>query len=129
MGQIPKCTLLKGSLCLNAAIKGSEEKAFSIASKKFKMAVALKPDYFEAWQAWGSLLCTLGLNTEEHHYFQEAKEKLDKALSFSETQGKDALSELHWDLGIVFSHLAKHSQEALDWHQAIQAFQRAHDLR
>ena len=102
------------------------ESALAIASKRFKSATTLDPDYFEAWQAWGSLLCTMGQNTEEHHYFKEAREKLNKAVTLSETQGKDALSELYWDLGVVFIHLADHSGEALDWHQAIEALNLAH---
>lgn len=108
---------------------GSEEgreKALPMASKKFKTATTLDPNYFEAWQAWGSLLCLLGQNTQEHHYFKEAKEKLSKAIALSETQGRDALSELYWDLGLVFTHLAEHSGEALDWHQAIEALNLAH---
>ena len=36
--------------------------------------------------------------------------------------------KLYWDLGIVFAHLAEHSGEALDWHQAIEAFQLAHSF-
>jgi tetratricopeptide (TPR) repeat protein len=104
------------------------EKVLLLASRKFKAATTLDPNYFEAWQAWGSLLCTLGLNSEEHHYFKEAKEKLNKAVTLSENRGRDALSELYWDLGIVFAHLANHSGEALDWHQAIEAFQLAHSF-
>lgn len=99
------------------------EKVLLLASKKFKAATALDPDFFEAWQAWGSLLCTLGLNTGEHHYFKEAKEKLNRAVTLSRNCSQDTLSELYWDLGIVFTHLAEHSGEALDWHQAIEAFQ------
>ncbi len=102
-----------------------KEKVLLLASKKFKMATTLDPGYFDAWQAWGSLLCTLGINTGEHHYFKEAREKLNQAVTLSQGQGRDALSELYWDLGIVFAHLAEHSGEALDWHQAIEAFQLA----
>ncbi len=104
------------------------EKALPIASKKFKAAMQLNPKDFAVWQAWGSLLCTLGMNSGEHHYFQEAKEKLNTAVSLSENQSRDTLSELYWDLGIVSTHLAEHSEEALDWHQAIEVFQLAHSF-
>lgn len=107
---------------------GGEEgrEALLLASKKFKAATTLNPHYFEAWHAWGSLLSALGLNSEEHHYFQDAKEKLSRAISLSEGQSRDMLSQLYWDNGVVCSHLAEHSGEALDWHQSIEAFGTAH---
>ncbi len=118
----PKIFFAQGLSLFEFGSEEGREKALPIASKKFKAATSLDPNYFDAWQAWGSLLCTLGINSEEHHYFKEAKEKLNKAVSLSENQGRDVLSELYWDLGTVFTHLAEHSGEALDWHQAIQAF-------
>jgi len=151
-----KAALLNGDLatgleCFDSALKGDcnnakmycaqgvclveygseegREQALSIASKRFKSATALDPNYFEAWQAWGSLLCTLGLNTEQHHYFKEAREKLNSAIALSKGQGRDALSKVYWDLGVVFENLAEHSGEALDWHQAIEAFQLAHSFK
>jgi tetratricopeptide (TPR) repeat protein len=124
----PKIFYAQGLSLFEFGNEEGREKALPLASKKFKMATILNPRYFEAWQAWGSLLCTLGLNSEEHHYFKEAKEKLNKAVTLSENQGRDTLSELYWDLGIVFAHLAEHSGEALDWHQAIEAFQLAHSF-
>jgi tetratricopeptide (TPR) repeat protein len=105
-----------------------QDKALLLASKKFKAASLLNPKDFAVWQAWGSLLCTLGLNSGEHHYFKEAKEKLGNAVSCSDNQPRSALAELHWDLGVVLAHLAEHSEEVLDWHQAIDAFQLAHSF-
>jgi len=104
------------------------EKTLLLASKRFKTATLLNPDDFSIWQAWGSLLCTLGLSSGEHHFFLDAQEKLNKAVSLSENQSREILSELHWDLGIVHSHLAEHSGEALDWHQAIETFRLAHSF-
>lgn len=104
------------------------EKALLLASKKFKAATTLNPHAFDAWRAWGNLLCTLGVNTEEHHYFQDANEKLSKAIELSEGQSRDTLSELYWDYGIVYARLAEHSGETLDWHLAIEAFQTSHSF-
>lgn len=101
------------------------EKTLLLASKKFKSATLLDPSYFAAWLAWGSLLCSLGIKSGEHHFFLEAKEKLNKAVSLSENQSRDTLSELYWELGIVSAHLAGRSEEALDWHQSIESFQLA----
>lgn len=124
----PKTFYAQGLSLFEFGNEEGREKALPLASRKFKAATLLDPNYFEAWQAWGSLLCTLGQNSGEHHYFKEAKEKLNKAVTLSKNQGRDALSELYWDLGIVFMHLAEHSGEALDWHQALEAFQLAHSF-
>ncbi len=120
-----------------------KEKVLLMASKKFKLATALNPNFFDAWQAWGSLLCALGLNTQEHHYFKEAKEKFTEALALcshhkgnekvgvansaplSQDKKEQALSGLYWDLGIVLTQLAERSEEPCDWRQAIDAFQQA----
>jgi tetratricopeptide (TPR) repeat protein len=124
----PKLYYAQGLSLFEFGSGEGREKALLLASKKFKTATLLNPSYFAAWQAWGSLLCTLGLSTGEHHFYQEAKEKLNKAISLSGNQSRDSLSELYWNLGIVFAHLAEHSGEALDWHQAIEAFQLAHSF-
>ncbi len=121
----PKLFYAQGLSLFQYGSEEGREKALHLAGKKFKVATALNPKYFDAWQAWGSVLCTLGLTFREHHYFQEALEKLLKAVSFSAQQNSDSLAELNWDIGIVYSHLAENSGEALDLHQAIEAFQNA----
>lgn len=105
---------------------GSEEgkeKALLLAGKNFKIATQLKPNYFEAWLAWGNVLLQLGRFHEEHHFLIDAKDKYQKAFEFSEGQLKDVLAELYWDSGIAWSEIAQHSGEALDVRLAIEAFQ------
>ncbi|MBS0653779.1 MAG: hypothetical protein JSR39_09705 [Verrucomicrobia bacterium] len=121
----PKLFYSQGLSLFEYGSEEGREKALHLAGKKFKVATTLNPQYFDAWQAWGSVLCTLGLTFREHHYFQEASEKLQKAVSLSAEQKSDTLAELNWDIGIVYSHLAENSGEALDLHQAIDAFQNA----
>lgn len=121
----PKLFFSQGLSLFEYGSEEGKEKNLLLASKKFKKAVALYPKYFEAWHAWGSTLCALGITFQEHHYFQEAIVKLRKALALSEEQPDDVLSELHWDLATVHIHLAEHSGEAMDLHQAIDAFQKA----
>ena len=107
---------------------GSEEgheKALLLASKKFKIAANLSPEDFDIWHAWGSTLSLLGQTFYEHHYFQEAHEKLRKALLLSDKQSPDTLSDLYWDHGVVLKYLAEHSGEALDLHLALESFQNA----
>ncbi|MBX7065978.1 MAG: hypothetical protein K1X28_01985 [Parachlamydiales bacterium] len=105
---------------------GSEEgkeKALLLAGKNFKIATRLKPDFFDAWLAWGNVLLQLGRFHEEHHFLLEAREKYQKALNHSASQPKEILAELYWDYGIVWSEIAQHSGEALDVRLAIEAFQ------
>lgn len=105
---------------------GSEEgkeKSLLLASKHFKIAVQLDPLCFDAWIAWGNVLLQLGRFHEEHHYHVEAREKYEKAIELSPHQSPELLSELYWDYGIVWTEIANHSGEALDYHLAIQAFQ------
>ena len=105
---------------------GSEEgkeKALLLASKHFKYAVLLDPQFFEAWTAWGNTLLQLGKFHAEHHFHLEARDKYQKALELSTTQPKEALAELYWDYGIVWAEIAKHSGEALDVRLSIEALQ------
>jgi len=116
------------ALSLFAFGEGSgKEKVLLLASRKFKAASQFHPDHFDTWLVWGSLLLTLGIQTKAHHYFQEAKEKLAKAISLSEGQERDITSELQWNYGIACTHLAAHSGEASDWKEVMDAFQKAHD--
>ncbi len=124
----PKLHFAQGLSLFDFASRRGDEKILALACKRFKAATSRAPRYFEAWQAWGSALCLLGQATNKHHYFKEAKEKLTTALSLSQNQGKEALSELYWDLGVVYSKIAERSLEALDWHQSIQAFELAHSF-
>lgn len=105
---------------------GSEEgkeKYLLLAGKNFKIATQLDPRFFDAWVAWGNVLLQLGRFHDEHHYLLEAKDKYQKALDLAADQPREALAELHWDYGIVWSEIAQHSGEALDVRLAIESFQ------
>ena len=100
-----------------------KEKALLIASRYFKLAVQLAPDRFEIWSCWGSVLLQLGIAYNEHHFYLEAKEKLQKAIDFGKSVPRHALAQLYWDYGLVWTELAQHSGEAVDVRLSIQAFQ------
>ncbi|MBU6446469.1 MAG: hypothetical protein KGQ49_03610, partial [Verrucomicrobia bacterium] len=105
---------------------GSEEgkeKALLLAGKNFKVATRLKPDYFDAWLAWGNVLLQLGRFHEEHHFLLDARDKYQKAQEHSQGQPKEILAELYWDYGIAWTEIAQHSGEALDVRLAIESFQ------
>jgi tetratricopeptide (TPR) repeat protein len=111
---------------------GSEEgkeKALLLASKKFKIATTLKPDYFEAWHAWGNTLSLLGLTYLEHHYALESAEKLKQALTLIEGKSPDILAELFWDYAVVWTKIAQNSGEAIDFQRALDSFQKSCDLQ
>lgn len=102
-----------------------KEKALLLASKYFKIATQLKPDFFEAWGFWGTVLLQLGKFHEEHHFFLEAREKYQKAIALAPGQSSAALAELYWDYGLVWTHIAEHSGEALDISLAIQSLHKS----
>jgi tetratricopeptide (TPR) repeat protein len=102
-----------------------KEKSLLLAAKKFKIAANLKPDYFDAWHAWGNALSLLGLTYEEHHYFIEAEEKLKKALFFSDHKTSDLLAELYWDYAVVWMRISNQSGEAVDLQKALLAFEKS----
>ncbi|HEY4255479.1 MAG TPA: hypothetical protein VGM34_03940, partial [Chlamydiales bacterium] len=88
-----------------------------------KIAVQLKPQFFEAWIAWGNTLLQLGHVHEEQHYFLEAREKYEKAIELSASQ--EILGELYWDYAVVWMMISRFSGEALDLHLALQNFDNA----
>ncbi len=102
-----------------------KEKALLIANKKFKEATLLTPDSFGCWHMWGQSLAFLGTTFQEKHYFIEAEKKLQRALSLSNQEEQSILWKLHSEIAGVLSYLANSSKEPLDWHLAIEHFQKA----
>jgi|GEM_PF-319202 len=102
-----------------------KEKALLIASRNFKLAAQLAADRFEVWACWGSVLLQLGIAYNEHHFYLEAKEKLQRAIDLGKSMPRRMLAQLYWDYGLVWTELAQHSGEAVDVRLSIQAFQTA----
>ncbi len=121
----PKILYQQGLALFDFGCEEGREKTMRLASRRLKLASQLQPDDFNIWQAWGSVLTSLGWTYSEHHYFLEARDKFTHAIYLSESQSRDTLSELHWDLGSVLMEIAEHSGEAVDMHLAIEAFQKA----
>ena len=114
---------LQGLSLFEYAESNKRIKTLSLASKKFKKATTLDPHYFSAWQAWASTLYTLGKQFNELHYFQNAREKILHALACRENIPAETIAEVYWELACIYMSLAEHSEEAIDKHQAITAFQ------
>jgi tetratricopeptide (TPR) repeat protein len=118
----------QGTALFEYGKESGKEKTLLLASKKFKMATTLSPNFFEAWSLWGSALSFLGKTFNEKHYFIEAEEKLKKALELSTSEPPAILSELYWDIASVLSHLASFSKEPMDFQLATECFQKAAEL-
>lgn len=104
-------------------MKEGREKALSLAGKHFKMAVSLDANYFEAWAAWGNALLELGKFHEENHFFIEAKEKYQKAISLIDGASKEVLADFYWEYALVWISIGSFSGEAIDIRFALEAFQ------
>ncbi|MCH9630612.1 MAG: hypothetical protein S4CHLAM37_06140 [Chlamydiia bacterium] len=115
----------QGLSLLEFSTEKGKEKFLQLAAKRFKAAVQINPSYFEAWQAWGSALYTLGKITEEHHYLLESETKYKKALSISKGQAEDVLADLHWNYANVWSNISKRTKEPSDMKIALEAYQKA----
>lgn len=121
-GQNPQVWYRQGLAFFEYGSQEGKEKALLVASKNFKAATQIDPQFFDAWVAWGNVLLQLGKFHEEHHFFTEAKEKYEKAIELSKEKPKAVLAELYWDYGLAWAGIAEHSGEALDVRLAIEAF-------
>jgi tetratricopeptide (TPR) repeat protein len=124
----PKLYYEQGLSLFEFGTEEGKEKHLLLANKKFKSAVTLLPEYFDAWLSWGMTLTYLGGTYDEYHYFLEAKEKLEKALELSQGKSADVLSDLHWEYAIVRKEIATKSEEPHDWRLAIDSFESASSL-
>lgn len=105
-----------------------QNKPLLLANKRLKTAVQLDPTHLDAWQAWSSVLCSLGFTYKNVSYFIEAREKITQAITLCPLKKIDTLTELHADLGSILLHIASYSEEPNDLHNAIQAFEKAAHL-
>lgn len=103
-------------------------KPLILANKRLKIAAQLNPDHLDTWQAWSSVLCTLGFTYKNAQYFLEAREKITQAIVLCPVQKTDTLAELHADLGSILLYIANYSEEPNDLYHAIQAFEKTASL-
>ncbi len=121
-GDNPEVWYREGVAFYEYGLAEGREKALLLASRYFKLAAQLAPDIPEIWSGWGATLLQLGAAYSEHHFYLEAKEKLQKAIETGKRLPKEALAVLYWNFGLVWTELAQHSGEAIDVQLAIQAF-------
>ncbi len=121
----PKLHFEQGLSLFDMGSEEGHEKTLLLANKKFKMATALLPEYFEAWFLWGTSLSQLGNAYQEAHYFSSAEEKLLKAIDLCNQADRDSQFDLYFEYAKVKSELAKRSGEACDWQSSITFFEKA----
>ncbi len=107
--------------------KQGREKTLQVACKRFKAALRLAPSLIEAWHAWGNALFFLGASMQESRYFQEAQEKLQKALELA-PKDYELACDLYWDYASCWLQISQYSDEACDLHAALKAFTQASTL-
>lgn len=106
-----------------------DDKALQFGSKCYKQSISLKADQFDVYLEWGSLLLELGFKRNEAHFFQRAKEKLQKAIKLSDLESKDKKAELFWLYGNAWLSIADSSGEAVDIRLALDAFKKSEILQ
>ncbi|MDJ0652407.1 MAG: hypothetical protein QNJ27_05325 [Simkaniaceae bacterium] len=123
--QNPRLFIKQGLALFEYGSAEENEEGLSLASKCFKITTTLDPYCFQAWHLWGNTLHFLGKRRQEPSYFSNALKKYERAVEISEGQTPDVLADLHWDLGDLWSELAKKSGEITDYHYAVKAYEKA----
>lgn len=98
------------------------------ACTALEIATKLAPAFFEAWQAWGNILTTIGRLTFETHYFQEAHHKFLDAQKCIPNLSEHLLAVFSWDWALSWHSLGKLSGEAYDFRLAIKKYQEAEKI-
>jgi tetratricopeptide (TPR) repeat protein len=99
------------------------ERALALAAKKFRNCVEISPLFSNAWGAWGHVLAHQGQLAGEWQILIEANKKFFRALSLVPRENIEALTELTWHRALILFAIAQHSEEAMDYQNAIDAFQ------
>lgn len=104
------------------------KKYLLLANKKFKAALQLNPLCFASWSGWGNSLSLLGKTFGNHHYFIDAREKLQKAAQYAKGQTDESVALVYWNLGQVLTATSDHSGEVSDLTSALEAYGKASSL-
>lgn len=110
------------------AAASKTKKYLLLANKKFKESLQIHPQCFASLAGWGNSLSLLGKIYGQHHFFIDAKEKLQKATEFSKGHSDDTVAEIYWNLGQVLTHTFDHSGEVSDLTKALEVYAKASSL-
>ncbi len=106
-------------------VEQKDKKSLLLAAKSLKKATLINGSLFQAHQALGSVLYSLGTCTQEHHYFIESKNRYKQAIHLSNGQPSDVLADLYWEYGDVWARLGALSGELTDLQLAVRSYEQA----
>lgn len=104
------------------------KKYLLFANKKFKLSTKILAQENPSWAAWGDTLFLLGQIHSDHHFFLDAKDRYQKAISYLGTTKNENASEIYWNYGQVMVQIAESSEEVSDLNTALDAHARALSL-
>lgn len=109
------------------AAQGQNIRCLKAAEAALDKATQLDPSFIPAWHSWGNILVRIGVFTNDLIYFQQADEKFAEAERLSSQAGK-YIDSLYWHWGVCWSHLGKHSGEAVDFFCSLEKFRKGEEL-
>ncbi len=115
----PRTFYLQGKVYLSQT---QDIRCLTLAGQAFHIAINLRPDYFEAWRAWGNSLMLVGIIQQEAHSFYEANEKFIKAHACANSILDNDLNSFFWEWAQCWHCLGKLSGEAEDLFYALQKY-------
>jgi tetratricopeptide (TPR) repeat protein len=108
--------------------KEKKKKYLLLASKKFKIASKLQPEFPLIWHAWANTLSFLGQTYCEHHFLQEAKEKFQIAISLLSSKD-EFFVKTHHDNALLMAKIAQYSGEVSDLQESLKSFKLASEWK
>ena len=117
----PKLFFEQGLTLFRIGRENKIKKTLLLANKKFKLATKLDERTPNYWSAWGKSLYSLGMISNEHHYFLAAKEKYIGAIGLAKATLDPLLAQTYWDFGQVLYQIALQSGESSDLYEALEA--------
>lgn len=109
------------------SLQGSNMQCLIGACKAFHLTTELKPDFFEAWYMWGTILIRRGACLQEAIYLEEAHQKFCEAKIHSHSVSESKIADLYGQWGLCWQMHGKLSGEACDFHQALEHYRLAAD--
>lgn len=109
------------------SIYGNNMQCIIGACKAFQRSVEIDPNLFEGWYMWGVALLQRGTSLHEASHLEEAHKKFAVAESLAHTVNKDKVADLYGQWGLNWQMHGKFSEEACDFHRALEKYRQAAD--
>jgi len=119
----------QGLALFEFGVSNHSPKDLRLAIKKFQVAAKQAAPTMSLYHAWGNTLYCLAVETGNRSHYSTARNKYKKALSLTENQSNDVVSDLHWDYANSWTKIAEESGEAIDLNIALQSYDKAVTLQ